>query len=460
MFPNIFAYLGKTDILQIRQLNKRCRGIVDEFLENHESRLPFDEKRSNMGHRSLFSILQEKKLTWNTFYERDQLVRFINLMGQPQTSPIIGKAIWLEFQEEEESEDENFQENSKFWPTVFQFLQAYGHHVWYFTIGTYGTRNTYSRFLYLLNTCLNSMPNLKSLHIFGWINEGVIVNDAEGDAEHVQVQRDLTMDEIPQYLQHNPLPVLPFLETLEIDNMSGLPESIQDHLITRHAEQLKCLQLSEWERSGLISDIKLPKLKELIVDVSRYRPMEKVAKLLTHLGTSPIGKMSLSFSTLESTLDMESLFELLGTFSSSLRSLRLTVVPGTPRRAVVMNETTLDTPTATTPLKLNAPHLQALHLEGFDQLPLTFLGGLASSLEYLELRPLSASIRDKCFTNEIIDLYQYLHCRQVYDSRVWVDLPKLKAIYFEICDTDERRFVDLFFSRQTFEYLEALKKPS
>lgn len=445
VFPFVFPYLEKKSVLAAHQVCSQWRKAVTDLVENHEDRQPFDESHTNIGHRSQASVLNKKSIKWNNFYERENLLRFMNVMG-PSTAinPVFGRALWLEFQEESETEDQNFRENSHFWPTAFEFLATYGHQIWYFAIGTYGSRNTYVRFIHILHNCLKHLPNLKSLHIFGWINE---MGDDEPD--------NLREDQIPAYLVEHPLPTLPVLETMEIVNMSGLPNAIQDHLITLHAPYLKSLQISEWEESRFIADhIQLPQLKELLAEVSRYRPMDKVIGLLTHLASSPIGRISLSFSSLESTLDLAALFQVLDQFGNTLQSLRLTVIPGVPRDKVrsKLAKDFIDNAR----LSMNCPNLRALHLEGFDRMPLTFLENL-TALEYLEIRPLAATVRQRCYSHETIDLYQYLHSTKLYDSRIWSDLPNLKAIYYEVCNSSERRFMDLCFSRQAYEYLEALK---
>lgn len=416
--------------MTVRATGKRWRNAVDDFIENHESRQPFHEGITDVNQKTLHSELMSKRIKWNVFYEREELTRFMDQIGTPPRNPILGRAVSFEFQEETELDDENFLENSQYWPTVFKFLSNYGDGIWYCNVGAYGSGNSHERFMYLLRTCLTAMPNLKTLHIFGWINE---------DAEVA-----IPTDQLAGHLEENPFPVLPHLELLELDNMSGLPSALQHHLLTRYSQQLKGIQISEWNNQ--VRNLELPLLTDLTVDVARYHSMDRIDNLLSSLSTCPIGRLNISFSTVEANVDMHRLFELMSQYGDTLRTVCLTVIPG-----YMISQTQPEG------LRLRAPGLRALHLEGFDSLSLSFLKDLPM-LECLELRPLSSSMRKASYPNETIDLYDHLHFSTVYDSRIWKDVPKLRKIFFEICNPMKNKFVEQVFTRDTYDYLARLKE--
>lgn len=360
----------------------------------------------------------------------------MKVVGSVPKTFFFGRSLWLEFEEyDPDPEDENYQENSKFWPEVFKFLSFYGEHVQYFTFVTYGSNNPLRRFLDTFNRCLSYLPNLKSIYTFGSI--AVDFNDD-----------DLNYDsEVVEYLHSYPLPALEHLETVSIECFGGLPESFKENMVTRYQHTLKRIdiEITDWDPLLSNQNFNLPNLTEAHWTVQSVVKFENLVKRLT----CPIGKLfvHMNYNCIRTSQDLARIFTCIGHFGATLIWLRIEIPP-----VFQPWEDRLEHRP-----KLEAPKLLALQLDGFcNNISIDFLLDLSSSLKYFHFRhfcrgePLT-SIQDE----EIIDLHKIMsdNC-QFYESNIWTKMTKLKIMGCKTFAIKKQDYFDHTYNRETYEYLQ------
>lgn len=220
---------------------KQWKQETEHFIQNHPVQRPFNIDTYNRVERARHSDLYMDSSHYIGFSAPQGFTQFqrkFTLNGMATGNPFLGRCIVLAPYTDAREEFKGQGALNRFWESVMEFLDLFGHHVWFLNISH--ARQTVHEdeivFYRNLQNCLKRLPNLRTIGFMDTLK----VKAARG-----QEGRENLVKLIKEQL----LPTMKHLEYLRIDGEGGLPTLTEAVLFTMYGNQLQRLQM-QFEGSG------------------------------------------------------------------------------------------------------------------------------------------------------------------------------------------------------------------
>lgn len=330
-------------------------------------------------------------------------------------------------------------------PPLPGMLTKFGVHLVHFGLST-GMAKSLLEFTKQLGDCLEVLPNLKFLEVFGLVCWLPSFNRSPNQEELVnQIDR---------------LKRLPRLKFLSSDELEDESSSLLIRLVTLHAEQLSRLHIRINKvvrlRRGFPTDF--PSLKELHIAVESLKLTETFVNGLLECRHPPrLIKMGFTLCSSEHiTLSrkgaIDKYFRLFNLFGLTLQTIRIAA------------DDDFDEDTSEehfiVQTRIICPVLRFVEISGFSRLSLNFLRNFALTVEDISIGISNEdNPRSSAYREELVDFYDHVKTSKMYDCNMWEILPRLQFFDFEYENLGKQVKTKGRFTRKTYQRLKTARCP-
>lgn len=466
--PHIASFLPERDLLNCRFVCKSWENGVNSLLECHADRRPFID--SSSIHQLLHGSQTVARLQHDAFSRHfcfrtcHQLEMFQTNVALPKTcfrNSFMGRCVSFKMRDfgvngGSGGGTHNNPKNTlaaAFWYHVqTEFLPHLGYHMAHIHIDTGFTLRSHlvsTDFIEFSSAVLELSPNLKSLSICVGF-----------DDPHQESFFCCHNCDSGKRRNMRALPALNKLDTLILawgESRSRVPVCITEKFLSCYSARLQRLEILVSDKdyaTGLnLRATCLSTLTDLRIVAESLAVLNNLLKNVKDESSPALRRLHVHLLAgyNEPRVNVNQFWNAVSQFGETLLALHLNSdAQRSPPNCTDENDDDV--------VGLSAPNLEYLRIGCSINVPLSFLTGhLIPKLRYfnLDAKLRISVVSRRSYPSEEVDVYDYIHSGNMYNSNIWTLWPLLQKATFRYGQSDSRHWEKQSYNRETFEFLQS-----